>query len=148
MGESLIVLVSRRRLRQLEAAEALLTDLRREHWTLSVAVLHERAQKDLIGQARDKAEAEADYWKRRAERFLDQIGLKSGMISEPTMTEPPAPTVDKIEGIFAALGVSALTHDKDPSSLAVPTAPRVEGVDPAAAQAAIDDALGDVRRRA
>lgn len=144
----MITVVSRRRLRQLEATEALVESLRREHWTLSVSVLHERREKDLIQQAREKADADAAYWKSRAERFLDQIGLKTGIINEPTMTEPPAPTVDKLEGVFAAMGISTINPHKDPSSVAVATATRVEGVDPAAAQAAIDEALGDVRRRA
>lgn len=142
----MIAVLSRRRLRQLEATELVVESLRRDAWTLQVTVLHERTEKGLLRQALEKADADAVYWKSRAERFLDQIGLKMGIIVEPTMSEPPAPTVDKLEGVFAALGISELTRDKDPSPTAVATAPRVEGVDMAAAQAAIDATLADIGR--
>lgn len=139
----------RSRLRQqLEKAEQLVEDLRRQNWTLSHAVLQERAEKDLIRQARDKADGDAGYWRGRCERFLDQIALKQQIISSPTMTEPEAPARDKLDNVFSALGVSEIHHDKSPASSAAPAAPTVTGVDAAAAQAAIEATLGDVRRLA
>lgn len=144
----MIAFLSRRRLRQLETAEQLVNDLRQQSWTLSHAVLRAQAERDLIRQAKEKAEHDAAYWRERAERFLDQIALKQGIISMPTMTEPEAPAVDKLEGLFSAIGVAAINSDHSPAPGAASAAPTVTGVDPAAAQAAIDDALQDVRRLA
>lgn len=139
--------LTRRRLRQLEAAEDLVDSLRQQAWTLSHDVLKCQAERDLIRQAKEKAEADVVYWRTRAERFLDQIAFRQQIISMPTMTEPEAPAASTFDNVFSAIGVSAI-NDKSPGPGAASAAPTVTGVDPAAAQAAIDGVLHDVRRSA
>lgn len=132
----------RSRLRaRLETAEALVESLRRQAWTLSHDVLRERAEKDLIRQARDQAQADVAYWKGRAEKFLDQIAFKQGMISMPTMTEPEGPAGTTVDTVFSALGVEAIHRDSEPAPVAAAAAMAVTGVDAAAAQAALDGLL-------
>lgn len=137
----MLTLITRRRLRQLEAAELENKDLHKQTWLLSHQVLTERSEKGLIQQARDHYEELADYWKHRAELFIDQIGLRHGTIVQPTMQEPPAPVENKLEGVFGALGIAEINHDKAPSPGADSAAPRVEGVNPEAAKAAVEHAL-------
>lgn len=137
--------IGRRRLRELEERAELAEDLRRQAWTLSHAVLREQAEKGLLRQALERAEADVAYWKARAEKFLDQIAFKQGMIISPTMTPEPAPTESHFDSVFAALGTSEINRDKGPApASAAPVAPTVEGVDAAAAQAAIAQALAGV----
>lgn len=89
-----------------------------------------------------RAEQDAQYWKARAELFIDQIGLRSGTLTTPTMTPPPAASgPDEMQTVFASLGKSEI-HSK--TSPAAPAA--VTGVNEAAATAAIDDLLSTVSR--
>lgn len=121
------------RLRKLEAAAY--------RAALEVAVL----QQQLVAEKEHRARAEQDaqYWRTRAELFLDQIGLKSGTISTPTMTPPPAaPEPDELHTVFSSLGKSEI-HSKS-AHAAAPAA--VAGVNAAAAAAAIDDLLSAVPR--
>lgn len=99
----------------------------------------------LVDQARSKADADALYWRLRAERFLDQIGLRSGVIVEPTMTEPPPSVASHMDTIFGALGHSEIHRDKDSAPGAATTAPTVTGVDLTAARAVVDETLAGVR---
>lgn len=130
--------------RELDGAKALIESLQKQAWTLSHAVLQERAEKALILEAKARAETDADYWKTRAERFLDQIGLRQGIISVPTMTEPAPARESTVDSIFGALGMEELPRDKSPVPAAARTAATVIGVDPAAATAAVNDALESV----
>lgn len=93
---------------------------------------------ELTLQAKTFHELDAKYWRECAERFIDQIGLRTGIISAPTMTEQPAPPVDKVSTVFDALGISEIssTHRRPAGSPAA-----VVGVDPVAAGAAVKDLL-------
>lgn len=99
---------------------------------------------ELVEQAREKADADARYWRERAERFLDQIGLRHGIITAPTMSPAPADEASsQAQSVFTALGIAEINH-KDSGPGAAAAAPRVTGVDPTAAQAAVDAVLADL----
>jgi hypothetical protein len=95
---------------------------------------------ELVEQARAKADADAAYWRTRAEKFIDQIGVGSGTLSSPAMEPPRETTADDVRTIFSALGTSEINRDNPPPGAATP-APVLRGIDPAAAQAALRDAL-------
>jgi hypothetical protein len=97
----------------------------------------------LLKQARAKADADAAYWRERAERFLDQIALRQGIISEPTMTTAPEPVESQAQSVFAALGISEINHSPSGPGAAT-AAPLVTGVNAAAAQAAVDEILATI----
>jgi hypothetical protein len=122
--------VRRRVLAELEATRrAQLRDLSDQ---LNTACLELR----LVSQQRDKAEADVLYWRTRAERFIDQVGISHAILSAPAMVEPaPAPD-DRVGQVFSALGVQAI-NTTDTSRTAGP--PAVNGVNPEAAQAALAD---------
>lgn len=101
---------------------------------------------ELVEQARAKADSDALYWRTRCERFLDQIGAKSGIIAGPTMTEPDTPVDSHFDTVFAALGTSEINTDKGPATGAAPAAPSVTGVNAEAAQQAVNDVLAGVGR--
>jgi hypothetical protein len=133
-----ITVVTRRRLRRLELAEAENASLHRQLFAAGLQVQHERAAKDLVSQARDHAEHQATYWRERAERFLDQIAFKQGMIAQPTMTEPPGPPSHQLEQVFTAFGIGEIHKDHQPPADAARAAPvTVTGVDPTAAAEAL-----------
>lgn len=114
-------------------------------WSREVAVARLRAELAAEVAARGRAEQDAQYWRTRAELFLDQIGLKSGTISTPTMTPPPAASEpDKLDTVFSSLGKSEINSTS--AHAAAPAA--VAGVSPQAAAAAIDDLLSSVPRTA
>lgn len=99
---------------------------------------------ELLEQLKDRADADAAYWKTRAEKFLDQIGLRSGIISEPTMTPADSPVESRTDTVFRALGVAEINADKGSGPGAASTAPTVTGVNAKEAMAAVEDALAHV----
>lgn len=123
------------------AIEGLRTELQRARHDLHRVDV----ELQLTRQARDKAEGDATYWRQRAERFLDQIALRAGMLSEPAMTEPPPNLLSQADTIFGALGQTAINQDNGPMASAAPAAPRVTGVDVTAARELIDDTLAGIR---
>lgn len=139
----MIRLVTARRLRQLLAD---VEDLRRSRWNLTRQVLVEQAKLRLVEQAKDAAESREIYWRQRAERFIDQIGARDGIISGPTMTEPAAPPEDRMLSVFGALGKSEINQDKAPAARAASSAaPLVTGVDATFARQLVDETLAAVR---
>jgi hypothetical protein len=95
---------------------------------------------ELVEQARAKADADTAYWRTRAEKFIDQIGVGSGTLSSPAMEPPREATADDVRTIFSALGTSEINRDNPPPGAATP-APVLRGVDAAAAQAALQGVL-------
>lgn len=98
-------LVTARRLRQLEATilarDGVIGALERDLVAGRTKVLMLEAQ--LFD-----AKQSAAKWEKRAERFIDQIGIASGTLASPAMAEPAAPAGDAVKGIFAALGVKEM----------------------------------------
>lgn len=105
-----------------------------------------RIELALVKQARDRADHDAGYWRERAEKFIDQIGLKSAILVQPTMTPAPDTKPDShIDTVFAALGTSEINTHKDSHPGAARAAvPVVTGVDAAVAGAAVKDLLDRV----
>jgi hypothetical protein len=96
---------------------------------------------ELLEQARDKAEADARYWRTRAEKFIDQVALQSGTLSAPVMDPAPASQADDVRTVFSALGVSEINIT---TAEAARAAPAVRQVDSRAAAAAVADLLDTV----
>lgn len=117
--------------------------LRGERDKAAHAAVRYQIELDLTKQARATAEAQATYWRERAEKFLDQIALRQGIISEPTMTAAPEPTTSQAQSVFAALGIGEI-NSKDSGPGAAHAAPMLTGVDAAAAQAAVDAVLAEI----
>lgn len=109
------------------------------------ALLRLKVELELVNQARTKADVDAAYWKTRAERFMDQIGVRAGIISGPTMGEPEQPVESRFDSVLSALGKSEINVNKGPEPGAVATAPLVTGVNAADAMAAVNDVLATVR---
>lgn len=95
---------------------------------------------ELVEQARQKADEDVAYWRQRAEKFIDQVGVNTGMISAPTMAPAPEPPESQMAQVFTALGTSEL-HSHPSPDRAASAAPVVRGVDPAAAHAAVHDLI-------
>lgn len=96
-----------------------------------------RVQLELVKQSRDWFKAEAFKWEQRASKFIDQAHLKSGAIDAPVMTERE-PAREKQQRVMAAMNVTEINkfrHD-------MPHTAAVEGVDDAAAVAAVASVLG------
>lgn len=117
---------------------AWLRQLEQLGWQTRLEAVRLREQLVAAAAARERAEQDAQYWRERAELFIDQIGLRSGTIYTPTMTPQPASGPEaEVNTVFAAMGKSELPQEK-----ARPAAPAaVTGVSPAAAEAAVDDLL-------
>lgn len=117
---------------------AWLRQLEQLSWQARLEAVRLREQLVAADAARGRAEQDAQYWRERAELFIDQIGLRSGTIYTPTMTPQPASGPDDVVNtVFTAMGKSEL-----PQSTARAAAPAaVTGVSPAAAEAAVDDLL-------
>jgi hypothetical protein len=98
---------------------------------------------ELVDQARQKAEADVAYWRTRAEKFIDQIGVGSGTLSSPAMEPARETTGDDIRTIFTALGTSEINQDHPLPGAATP-APVLRGVDAASARAALQNVLDPV----
>lgn len=107
-------------------------------------VIRLRQELALVRQAADKSEHDATYWRLRAERFIDQVGLRERIIAEPTMTDPPLPAADPMTTVFSSLGKSEIHQKQPPPGGAAHAAPTLTGVDPAAAQAAVDALLAGI----
>lgn len=127
-----------------EAAGAKLQDLERRSRLLGHEVIKLRLELALVRQAADKSDHDATYWRLRAERFIDQVGLRERIIAEPTMTDPPPPAADPMTTVFSSLGKSEIHPKEPPPGGAAHAAPTLTGVDPAAAQAAVDALLAGI----
>lgn len=119
-------------------------DRRQELQQTRAIVMRQQLELALVKQARARADSDAAYWKLRAEKFLDQIGLRAGIISEPTMTPAEPPLESRQDTVFRALGVSEINADKGSGPGAASTAPTVTGVNAQEAMAAVEDALAHV----
>lgn len=119
-------------------------DRRQELAQTRHVVIRQQLELALVKQAREKADTDAAYWKTRAEKFLDQIGLKTGMIFAPTMTESEPPADSRQNTVFRALGVSEINADKGSGAGAASAAPTVTGVNAFDAMAAVHDVLASV----
>lgn len=96
-----------------------------------------------LGFERRRAEeaiARETYWRVRAEKFIDQIALRSGNIGEPTMTEVPPPPRDAAATAMAALSRTVINHNG--KSEAPEPRMRVNAVDGALAMQEVSRALG------
>lgn len=122
-----------------DRAAAEIAELRQHIQSLEHTLLNNRVRVELQQQALTKADADAKYWRERAERFIDQVGLKSGIIAMPTMTEPePARPSTSMDSVFSALGASAINEKiTQPPAAGI----AVLGVDDAAAGAAVAELL-------
>lgn len=116
---------------------------RRELGQTREIVIRQQQELALTKQLLARADADVVYWKTRSEKFLDQIGLRTGIISEPTMTESEPPVESRHDTVFRALGVSEINH-KHPAAGAASAAPTVTGVNAADAMAAVSDVLAGV----
>jgi hypothetical protein len=124
----------------LEKAQAEVAELRRHVQALEHTLLNKHVRVELQQQALTKAEADATYWRQRAERFIDQVALRERIIATPTMTEPePAPT-SPMDSVFSALGQSEIRTKPQPPAAGI----SVLGVDADAAHAAVEDVLARV----
>lgn len=84
-------------------------------------------------------EKDRDEWKARASKFIDQVGVTSGILSSPVMGSPDGPAAHDTRRIFSAMGrteLSTTTEAPRPSPSA-----GILGVDETAAKAAISGAL-------
>lgn len=95
----------------------------------------------LVRQARDRAEQDAQYWRRRAEMFIDQVGLRERIINTPTMTEEPPPAPSSMDTVFGALGVAEIHAQTPAETGAGHTAPLVTGVNMEDAKRAVAELL-------
>lgn len=128
--------ITARRLEQLEAA---LHDHRLEQLGRVRAEERLYAELGLVRQALERLEKDRDEWKARASKFIDQVGVSSGILSGPVMGSPAESAAHDTRKIFAAMGrteLSSTTEAPRPSSSA-----GILGVDEAAARAAISGAL-------
>ncbi len=121
----MIRLVSAKRLSKLETSFVLLSN--------GLAAAKE-ANRLILEQLAD-ARRDRDEWKARASRLLDQIGVSSGILSAPALTEPEAPPPNPVRQVFSALGRSALKRSE--TEAPPHTAADLLGVDEEAARAAI-----------
>lgn len=104
-----------------------------------------RIELALVKQARDHAAHETTYWRERCERFLDQIAVRSGMISAPAMEQPPMASPSEFGNVLAALGHTELPSRDTFAPGAATTAPAtLREVDPTAATAAVAAVLDRV----
>lgn len=131
-GVAVIRLITARRLRELVA------DLRQA--TNEVHRLHQAAQVQLTGkllaeQARDHFQEQAEFWKARATRFIDQAHLKAGNIDSPVMGEATPAPASAMQGLMSALNKREIRKHK--TSEEVPPPAAILGVDEAAARAAV-----------
>lgn len=106
-----------------------------------------RVQTAHLLEAQADLRAQVEYWRSRAERFLDQIGATSGIIAAPTMTEPRAGAPsDDMRSVLGALGIDTISSDaarfSSPPRPADSTA--VTGVNAEAAARAVREALSDL----
>ncbi len=59
-----------------------------------------------------------EYWRTRAERYMDAIGVKQGVIASPVMMDTPrVPSTNAIGQIFEALRVTEVDTTKSGRSL-------------------------------
>lgn len=124
--------------RRLTALEGDLENARMELHRVRLAAQSVLAQKHLAEQARDHYKEQLDYWKPRAERFLDQAQLKAGTIDSPVMGEATPPAASTMRGLMSALNKQVI--NKTPAE-PVPPAAAILGVDERAARAAVADVL-------
>lgn len=132
----MIRLITTRRLR------TLIDDLRQA--TQEAHRLHQAAQLQLTGkllaeQSRDHWREQAEFWKARASRFIDQEHLKAGSIDSPVMGEAARPAESTTQRIMAAINVREI--NKKTSSEEVPPPAAILGVSDAAARAAVAGVL-------
>lgn len=99
-------------------------------------------QQRLAEQARDHYREQAEFWKTRAARFIDQEHLKSGTIDSPVMGEAAPPPQNHTQRIMAALNTREIHKHK--TSEEVPQPAAILGVDEAAARAAVAGALDNL----
>lgn len=115
-------------------------DRQRELRELQHANVRGQVELALTRQARDKAERDANYWRTRAEKFIDQVGLRERIIATPTMTEDTPAPQSSMDSVFSALGHAEINTKSRPAGPAS-TGPAVTGVDTEAAKAAVADLL-------
>lgn len=121
--------------------QRLAEDRKREVRDLQTANLRLQVELPLVRQALTRAEQDANYWRRRAEMFIDQVGLRERIISTPTMTEEPPDAPSKVDTVFGALGIAEINPQTPPEAGAAHVAPQVTGVNAEAARAAVADLL-------
>lgn len=94
-----------------------------------------RLELAMARQAQEFAERERAKWEKRAERFIDQVGASSGILSAPAMAPADDRPPTDVRSIFSAMGHRELTK---PSSETEPS-PSVQllGVSETAAAEAI-----------
>jgi hypothetical protein len=126
--------------RVVEELQRIIENRRDECLRSTEARLRLQIRLELVEQARAKADTDAAYWRTRAEKFIDQIGVASGTLSSPAMEPPREATADDVRTIFSALGTSEINRDNPPPGAAT-SAPVLREIDSAAAQAALRDAL-------
>lgn len=96
---------------------------------------HAQAVNEALTAQLEECRRRETYWRTRAEKFMDQIALRNGNISEPTMSEmPPGPP--PAAAVFGAFARTEINLDK-----AGPDRLRVNAVDTALAAQLVSEAL-------
>lgn len=76
-----------------------------------IARLEERQIR--LEREREHAQAEANYWRKRAELFIDRASAKAGITHEPVMRENPIAGLDPFSATpFAGIALSEFDSTK------------------------------------
>lgn len=129
-------IITARRLQQLEAGQHNAQLEARDRVHSEDRLRFEIASLKARGMAVEK---DRDEWKARASKFIDQVGVSSGILSSPVMGSADGPAAHDTRRIFSAMGrteLSTTTEAPRPSPSA-----GILGVDETAAKAAISGAL-------
>lgn len=60
-----------------------------------------------------QAESQAEYWRKRAELFIDRASAKAGVSHEPVMRETPPAVLDAESSPFAGIGISVIDSTRE-----------------------------------
>ncbi len=82
--------------------------------THALALEKERAASALAAFRAAQAESQAEYWRRRAELFLDRAAARAGVSHEPVMRENPVAGIDPYAANpFGGIGISMIDSTRD-----------------------------------
>jgi hypothetical protein len=87
--------------------------------THSLLLERERAASALAAFRAAQAESQAEYWRRRAELFLDRAAAKAGVSHEPVMRENPIAGIDPFAANpFGGIGISEIDSTREDGKVA------------------------------
>lgn len=96
-----------------------------------------RGEIEATRRERDFYRAEKEAWERRASRLIDGIGITSGTLPAPAMSEPTA-APENVRSIMRSVGISEINRKTSEAAPPSPSAASILGVDEGAARAALD----------